>query len=505
MLTVDHYGKIRQSHRDGMSIREIARRLGHSRKSVRKALVHSEPARYQRQKSWPTPKFTAALKGVVDAILEMDECSPAKQRHWSTRIFERLRDEHGYVGGYDQVRRYVQTKRRHKRETYLPLVREPGGRAECDFGHIAVDFPEGRRSVSVLLMTWSYSNAVFAMAMPTERVEAILAGLTAAVEFFGCVPRELWWDNPTTVAAEILRGRDRVPHDRYKAWCSHYVTEPLFCMPRRGNEKPSVENRVKTMQRRWATPVPRAKNLAELNTYLLECCARDQSRPSPREGLSIREAFDEEQSKARSLPVHRFDPCIRQPATVDKYQTVPFDGNRYSVPRSCSFQTVTVKGYIDRVEIIRGVEMTARHSRCYGKGEQVLDPLHYLVTLSTKPALLDHTKVYRDWKLPALFGQLRTIFEQRDGARSGARQYIRVLELLAEHPVERITDAIHHCRSQRSLDAMNIRTEVERLRAKLSEQEPANGNDSLRGDLSSVRSADADLSHFNHLLVQGGT
>lgn len=80
------------------------------------------------------------------------------------------------------------------------MAHEPGQRLECDVGHIYVDFPEGRRRVPVLLPTWAYSYCPFAIALPTERTEAILVGMVEAFEFFACVPREVWWDNPRTVA-----------------------------------------------------------------------------------------------------------------------------------------------------------------------------------------------------------------------------------------------------------------------------------------------------------------
>jgi len=71
---------------------------------------------------------------------------------------------------------------------------------EADFGKIYVDFPEGRKQVSVLILVWSCSNARFAIALPTERTESILEGMQQAFQFFGCVPREVWWENPKTVA-----------------------------------------------------------------------------------------------------------------------------------------------------------------------------------------------------------------------------------------------------------------------------------------------------------------
>lgn len=204
MLTVEDYGQVRRAHRDGMSIREIARTFHHSRRKVREALASPEPEPYTRAKDPPAPKL-GAFHATIEAILEADEQAPRKQRHTAAQIFRRLRDEHEYAGGYDQVRRYVGRHRREQRETFIPLTHDPGQRLECDFGHIYADFPNGRRQVPVLMPTWAYSNPAgfaycpFAVALPTERVEAILHGMVEAFAFFGCVPREVWWDNPKTV------------------------------------------------------------------------------------------------------------------------------------------------------------------------------------------------------------------------------------------------------------------------------------------------------------------
>jgi len=464
MLTVEDYGAIRRAHRDGVSIREIARTLHHSRRKVREALQESEPRKYSRRKAISAPKLDP-VKAVIDEILAADEQAPPKQRHEATQIFRRLVAEHGYRGGYDQVRRYVARTRRRHRETFLPLVASPGQRAEADFGHIWVDFPDGRRQVPVLLVTWAWSYAVFAVALPTERTEAVLEGLVQALEFFGCVPRELWWDNPTTVAVELLRGRQRKLNERYAALASHYRFEPLFCLPARGNEKPHVENRVKHLERRWATPVPRAHDLAELNGWLRTCCLADRQRNARGQNESIGARWEQERLAAVALPPHRFDPCIAQPAQVDKYQMVAFDGNRYSVPRPFAFQTVTVKGYVDRVVVVAGAAVVAEHRRSYARGEQLLEPRHYLAILSRKPAYLDHTAVFRNWRLPPRFDELRSQLESRYGRQAGARQYARVLQLLGEHPVERLERAIEQCRGPDCLQAEAIARCAERMRA----------------------------------------
>ena len=193
MLNVDDYLQIRLLHWDGVSVRQIARQLGHGRDTVKKALVEATPRGYTRTRPATCPKL-GAFTTTIDQILAEDRAAPRKQRHTAYRIFERLRDEHQYLGGYDQVRRYVSSHRKREREKHLLLDHPPGCRMECDFGHIQVDFPEGRRQVPVLIGIWSYSHYPFAIALPDERCGSILHGTLCAFEFFGCVPAELWWD-----------------------------------------------------------------------------------------------------------------------------------------------------------------------------------------------------------------------------------------------------------------------------------------------------------------------
>jgi transposase len=505
MLTVDHYAHIRQLRRDGLTIRQIADQLHHSPKTILKALAHPEPPPAASPGPRAAPVF-GAFRHLVDALLDADEDAPRKQRHTATQVFRRLRDEHGYAGGYDQVRRYVQARRRDRRETFIPLEHPPGHRAEADFGHIHADFPDGRRQVPVLLVTWSYSNCPFALALPTERTEAILHGLAAAFAFFGCVPRELWWDNPTTVVVHLFRGRERALHPRYAALASHYTFAPKFCLPARGNEKPRVEKRAYDLERRWATPVPSAADLGELNAHLLRCCLAERERVSGEHGETVGVRFGRDRAAALAAPARPFDACVLQPGQVDKYQTVRFDHNSYSVPRRWAFRPVTVKGYVDRVEVVADGQVVAGHARSYGRGERVLDPLHYLVTLERRPAALDHAPVYRDWRLPAAFAELRRALEQRLGARAGARHFIRVLQLLAVHPLARVERAVVLCQERGRADAAAVAGEAERLAredavpgdADLSVSD--SGLSASPGLLAAVRVPPPDLARFNRLL-----
>lgn len=444
MLNVHHYLAIRVAHENEESNRSIAARLHHSQRTVAKAVASEsgQPPGYARRKPALFPKL-GAFVAVIDAILLADESAPVKQRHTSMQLYRRLVADHSYRGKYDQVRRYVNKHRRCRRETLIPLDHSPGERMECDFGEVAVDYPEGRRQTDVLIVTWSFSHAVFMIGLPSQRTESVLHGMVAAFEFFGAVGREVWWDNPRTIATVVLKGRERVLNGDYAALASHYRFAPRACMPARGQEKPDAESGVKALQRRACTPVPVAADPPGFNRQLLAFCIAERDRVVSGQTQTIGERLELEKPHAIPLPAHRFDPCISRPVLIDKYQTAAFENNRYSVPKRAAFTSVTVKAYIDRIEIVAGDQMIAAHARSRGRDEWIVDPLHYVAALSVRPHALDHSRMFKDWALPGIFNELRTRLEREHGRNSGLRQYIRVLQLLNEHPAQRLAESIH--------------------------------------------------------------
>jgi transposase len=501
VLTVDDYGAIRRARRDGLSIRQISRQFGHTRKTIRHVLGHAEPpVTAIRDREAP---LLGPVEPIIDRILADDRDAPVKQRHTAAQIHRRLRDEHAYPGGYAQVQRYVLKHRRRHRETFIPLGHLPGRRIEADFGHIHVDFPDGRRPVPFLVAAWAYSNVPFVLALPFERTEAILEGMVAAFEFFGAVPGEVWWDNPRTVATLILKGRERRVHPRYAALASHYVFEPKFCMPARGNEKPDAESTVKAVQKRFATPVPRIGDLGELNVLLRQWCEAERERVvrSLAGPFAVKDRLAEDLASASPLPRDRFEACVIHPAAaVDKYQSVAFDGNRYSVPRAFAFGLVTVKGFVDRVAIVSGGQVVTTHGRSREKARMILAPLHFLATLDRKPGSLDHAPVFRDWSLPACFTDFRARLERQHGPSTGARQYARVLQLLTEHPLTRLSAAIETCVREQldTADAVIRRTKA--LAAIEAAKRPGPPTTAAPSTSTPIDVPLPDLSRFNQLL-----
>src|ERR1700675_859159 len=115
MKGVELYGRVRHAVQiEGLSQREAARRFGTDPRTVAKMMVFSVPPGYRRSKPPARPKLDPFV-GIIDRILEEDKSRPAKQRHTSKRIFERLRAEHGYDGGVSIVRGYVHEHRQRLR------------------------------------------------------------------------------------------------------------------------------------------------------------------------------------------------------------------------------------------------------------------------------------------------------------------------------------------------------------------------------------------------------
>src|SRR5262249_26774609 len=126
VYTVELYARVRRTLVvNKMSERKTARQFGLARETVRKMLRYSIPPGYRRQKPARRPKLDA-WTGIIDQILEQDKAQEKKQRHTAKRIFERLRDEHAFPGGYTIVKDYVRLRKSSQREMFMPLAHPPG-------------------------------------------------------------------------------------------------------------------------------------------------------------------------------------------------------------------------------------------------------------------------------------------------------------------------------------------------------------------------------------------
>ena len=440
MFAVEVYAAVRRFvMSDGNSRREAARVFALSRETVAKMCRFSMPPGYTRTKPVEKPKLGPLLP-VIDAILEADRSAPVKQRHTAKRIFERLRDEHGFRGGYTVVKDYVRISRARGRETFVPLAHPPG-HAQVDFGEAVAVIGGVRQKVHFFCMDLPQSDACFVKVYPRETTEAFLDGHVSAFAFFGGVPLSILYDNTTIAVAKICGDGKRERTRAFTELVSHYLFHDRFGRPGKGNDKGKVEGLVKFSRANFMVPIPEAASFEELNARLEQRCRARQGERAARHAETIGERLVADITALRDLPPVPLEPCEKRAARVSSMALVRYRTNDYSVPTTYGFRDVVVKGFVDEVVILCGGEEIARHPRCYGEGVFVANPLHYLALLETKPNALDQAAALQGWNLPEVFQHLRHLLEARMGNR-GKREFIQVLRLLEALPLDVVTFAV---------------------------------------------------------------
>jgi transposase len=172
---VETYALVRHAYYNaGKSQRAIAREMGLNRRTIQRMLKHSAPLGYERTQPPQEPKLSEH-KSWIDEILESDKRVHRKQKHTARRIYDRLKEERAFTGGYTTVRTYVAKKRLKSREMFFPLIHEPG-MAQADFGQAQIKIKGETCIAHFLVMQLPFSDAVFAKAYPAENTEAFADG-----------------------------------------------------------------------------------------------------------------------------------------------------------------------------------------------------------------------------------------------------------------------------------------------------------------------------------------
>ena len=313
MYTVDLYLRVRLAcHVDGLSQREAASRFGIARETVRKMLRHSEPPGYRRRQPPKRPKL-APFTDIIDRILEEDRPVHHKQHHTAKRIFERLRDEHGFTGKETIVKDYVRERRLRRREMFVPLSHPPG-HAQADFGEADAIIAGVKYRAHFVVMTLPHSDACFVAAYPAATTEAWLDGHNRAFVFFGGVPQSILYDNDKCLVSRILSDGTRQRTRAFSGLQSHYLFEDRYGRPGKGNDKGNVEGVVGYARRNFMTPLPRFASWDAFNGHLEEQCRNRQGNVlrGHRESIGERFVRDREALK-RPLPAGPRRACLRGP------------------------------------------------------------------------------------------------------------------------------------------------------------------------------------------------
>ncbi|MBC7251261.1 MAG: IS21 family transposase [Anaerolineae bacterium] len=445
MISVEDREEIRRAYFiENKSLRQIARELGHSRETVRKAIESAEPTAYTLKRPRSSPVL-GPYKARIDELLAQSEHLPRKQRFTGRKIYELIKAE-GYTGSEPTVRRYIAQRRREKkkRQVYIPLEFDPGTDAQVDWGEAVAIIGGERVKVQLFVMRLCYSRKLFVKAFPAQKQEAFFDGHVAAFHHFQGVPHRISYDNLKIAVQRILQGHKRQEQQAFIVFRSHYLFESHFCTPGQGHEKGRVEDGVGFVRRNFLVPIPQVDSFEELNTHLLNACLADDRRRIARQPLTIAQAWEQEKPYLLPLPARDFDCCVRRTVTLNPYSQVEFESNRYSVPTDGAYQNLVLKAYPFRVDILYLDEVIASHPRCYGRQQDILDPLHYLPLLEQRPGAFAHARPIRRWRQewPEVYERLLAQLQAKWPEGRGVREFIRILKLHGRYPAALVTQAV---------------------------------------------------------------
>lgn len=455
MIDVESWEQIRRAYYlEQKSMREIGRETGHAWRTVKRVIESGEPGRYVLRNGRDAPKL-GPYKEAIGELLKQNLHLPVKQRYTSSRIYQLLREK-GYVGAESTVRHYVGQVRKAQRKPalYLPLTFDPGQDAQVDWGEAEVILAGAQVTVQLFVMRLCYSRRTFVMAFPSQKQEAFFQGHVAAFHHFGGVPRRLTYDNLTTAVQKILQGKERQEQEQFLTLRGTYLFDSHFCTPGAGHEKGGVEHGIGYVRRQYLVPLPEVASYQELNALLLRRCLADDERQVQGQPATIGAMWQTEQPQLRPLPSTDFACCRTVEVALTPYSQVILETNRYSVPVDLACARLVAKLYPFQVEIYRPDQPAplAVHERCYGREQDVFDPLHYLALLQQRPGAFPYAKPLRQWRAtwPPVYEQLLAHLQAQWPAGRGVREFITILHLHCEYPAAVIEAAItqalaHHC------------------------------------------------------------
>lgn len=461
---MDLFEELRREYEFGLaSISGVARKFGVHRRMVREALESSIPMRLPaRERPRPTIGPVATF---IDEILEADRQAPRKQRHTAHRIWVRIiKERSGHPISESTVRKYVRQRKRTlglrvAPEAFVPQQYAWGDEAQVDWYEADVDLDGERVTVQVFAMRSMASGAAFHRAYLRATQQAFLEAHELGFQYLGGTFRRLRYDNLGSAVKKILRGFRRVETARFIAFRSHWQFEASFCTPGEGHEKGGVEGEVGVFRRNHLVPVLAARDLDDLNGMLLVGCREDEARVIDGRDQTVGEALAIERQHLLPLAREGFDLVEVSFGQVNGLGCMKVRTNAYSAPLLPG-TTAQIKLSAATVEVWYQGRCVARHTRSYGRHQQILDLEHYLDVLEHKPGAFAGSKPLEQWRRagrwPISYDQFWNGLIERHGRQDGTRAMIELLQLGRRFGYGRLRRAIESALHLGCADAAGV-------------------------------------------------
>ena len=381
----------------------------------------------------------------------------------ASRLYAMVR-ERGYTGAPDHFRHLVSRYRpRPPAEAFLRLRMLPGECAQVDWAHCGhIEIGRARRPLMAFVMVLAYSREIYLRFFLDARMENFLRGHVGAFNTWFGLPRILWYDNLKSAVLE-RQGEAIRFNPTLLAFAAHYRFEPRAMAPYRGNEKGRVERAIRYIREAFLA-ARKYTDLDDLNAQAAHWCRTQAAdRPCPEDrGLSVREAFVQEQPMLLPLPDNPYPVEEQLAVKVGKTPYVRFDLNDYSIPHTHVRRTLSVRADAAQVRVFDGVEMIASHRRSYDRDEQIENPQHLKTLEQIKHQARQHRGVNGLTKAVPACQRLLVRSAER-GANIGA-QTTALLRLLDRYGAAELQVAVEDALRTGSAHTNTVRAALERRR-----------------------------------------
>jgi len=368
MITQEEFMDIFALHRQGHSMRSIAKRLGLHRNTVKKYIQRQRFPEYRRG-----PRRNSILAPFAQIIRDW----LAQNDYRASWVFDHLKPI-GYEGGYDTVKHFVRSiKEQQARVAYLRFETLPGLQAQVDWADFQISEPNGRsRTFYLFILVLGYCRALYAEFVPRCTLESFLDGHVRAFHYLGGIPQEVLYDNMKHV---VLRRRGGQVDFNVELlhFAHHYGFQPRPCPPYSPWVKGKVERPVDYIRERfWRGYL--FHSLEEANRDLREwltTVANVRIHGTHRQPIPQR--WQEEKAQLGKLPAADYDTSLKVFRKVYQDCQVSYEGSRYVLPHQVVGKKVLLKIKEGTLRFFEDDRLLCTYQQSQQSHQLVSNPLFY--------------------------------------------------------------------------------------------------------------------------------